>query len=229
MFDLLKSRVACRAACRAACLSLAGFAACPLFAQIPAAPQATAATAQDDLLRAFAAEEKRGDTFFYTQSYYALHGRHVFFKGSIYATIADVKVNGCGLRIDTTIADRYSGTIGTKPVSPTQNVYRISVDFMLTPEIANSLKVIKARPGQLDEGTHPVCSDHQPCALNWIEIGSERPELHVAESTNDIEGYDGFVQNFNAPVDRFLVPVSSLAAGNELISKMQALAGACGH
>jgi len=79
----------------------------------------------------------------------------VFFKGSIYAAIADVNVNGCRMRIDTTIADYYSGTIGRKPVDPTQNVYRISVDFMLTPEIAKSLKVIKARPGQLDAGTPP--------------------------------------------------------------------------
>jgi hypothetical protein len=89
--------------------------------------------------------------------------------------------------------------------------------------------MIKARPGQLDEGTHPVCSDHQPCVLNWIEISSERPEMQVAEFTNDFEGYDGFVKNFDAPVDRFLVPVSSPAAGNELIAKMQALAGACAH
>ena len=148
---------------------------------------------------------------------------------STYATIADVKVNGCKIRIDTTIADYYSGTIGRKQVDPTQNVYRISVDFILTPEIAKSLKVIKARPGQLDEGTHPVCSDHQPCVLNWIELRSERPEMKVAEFTNNIEGYDGFVQNFDAPADRFLVPVSSLAAGNELISRMQALAGACAH
>jgi hypothetical protein len=220
MFDLLKSCVAV--------LFLAGFGAFPLFAQTPAAPEGSAPMAQDDLLRSFAAEEKRGDAFFYSQSYYALHGRHVFFKGSIYASTADVKVSGCRMRIDTTITDYYSGTIGRKQVEPTQNVYRISVDFMLTPQIAKSLKVIKARPGQLDEGTHPLCSDHQPCVLNWIEISSERPEMRVAEFTNDIEGYDGFVQNFDAPVDRFLVPVSSLASGNELILKMQALAGTCG-
>jgi hypothetical protein len=221
MFDLLKSCVAC--------LLFAGCGGIPIFAQAPAALDSTSSRVQDDLLRSFAAEEKRGDTFFYTQSYYALHGRQVFFKGSIYASIADVKVNGCRMRIDTTIADGYSGTIGTKRVGPTQNVYRISVDFTLTPEIAKSLRVIKARPGQLDEGTHPVCSDHQPCVMNWIELSSERPEMQVAEFSNDFEGYDGFVKNFDAPQDRFLVPVSSPAAGNELISRMQALAGACGH
>jgi hypothetical protein len=220
MFDLLKSCVAC--------LLLAGFAGFPLSAQTPTAPEASAALVESDLLRSFADEEKRGDAFFYTQSYYALHGRHVVFKGSIYATIATVKVSGCRMRIDTTIADRYSGTIGKKQVDPTQNLYHISADFLITPEIANSLKVIKARPGQLDEGTHPVCSDHQPCVLNWIAISTERPEIRLTELTNDIEGYDGLVQKFDAPVDRFLVPVSSLAAGNELISKMQALAGACG-
>jgi hypothetical protein len=221
MFDLLKSCVAV--------LLLAGFAGFPLFAQTPAAPETTLASAQDDLLRSFAAEEKRGDAFFYTQSYSALHGRHVFFKGSVYASIADVKVHGCRMRIDTTIADRYSGTIGRKQVGPTQNLYRISAEFLFTPEIAQSLKEVKARPGQLDEGTHPVCSDHQPCVLNWIEISSENPEIQVTEFTNDIEGYDGFVKNFDGPVDRFLVPVSSPGAGNELISRMQALAGACSH
>ena len=221
MFDLLKSCIAC--------LLLAGFGACPLFAQTPAAPEAAPATTQDDLLRSFAAEEKKGDTFFYTQSYYALHGRHVMFKGSMYGVIADVKVSGCRMRIDTTIADRYSGAIGRRLVDPTQSLYRISAEFLLTPQIAQSLKVVKARPGQLDEGTHPACSDHQPCVLNWIEISSEGPEIQVAEFTNDFQGYDGFVKDFDAPVDRFLVPVSSPAAGNELISKMQVLAAACGH
>jgi hypothetical protein len=221
MFDPFKSCVAC--------FLLAGICGFPIFAQTPAAPDATAAMAQDDLLRSFATEEKIGDAFFYTQSYYALHGQHVFFKGSIFATIADVKVSGCRMKIDTTIADYYSGTIGRKQVDPTRNVYRISVDFTLTPEIAKSLKVIKARPGQLDQGTHPVCSDHQPCVLNWIELSSERPEMRVAEFTNDVEGYDGFVKNFDAPQDRFLLPVSSPGAGNELISKLQALAGTCAH
>jgi hypothetical protein len=221
MFDSLKSCIAC--------LLLAGICGFHVLAQTPGIPKVTAAMAQDDLLRSFAAEEKRGDTFSYTQSYYALHGRRVFFKGSIYASIADAKMSGCRMKIETTIGDRYSGTIGTKQVDSTQNVYRISVDFTLTPEIAKSLKVIKARPAQLDEGTHPMCPDHQPCVLNWIEINSERPEMQVAEFTNDIEGYDGFVKDFDAPVDRFLVPVSSPAVGNELISRMQTLASACGH
>jgi hypothetical protein len=224
MFDMLKSCVVF--------LLLAGFVGLLIFAQSPASPDAAAASAEgaeSDLLRSFAAEEKRGDAFFYTQSYYALHGQHVSFKGSIFATIADVKVTGCRMKIDTTIADTYSGTIGRNLVDPTRNVYRTSVDFILTPEIAKSLKVMKARPGQLDEGTHPVCSEHQPCVLNWIELSSERRQMQVTEFTNDIEGYDGFVKNFDAPQDRFLVPVSSPAAGNELISKMQALADACGH
>jgi hypothetical protein len=221
MFDPLKLCVAC--------LWLAGLSGFPLLAQIAAAPEASAAMVESDMLRSFAAEEKRGDAISYTQSYYARHGRRVFFRGSIYAAIADVKMNGCRMRIDTTIADRYSGTIASKQVAPTQNVYRISVDFALTPEIAKSLKVINARPGQLDEGTRPVCADHRRCVLNWIEFSTERPEMQVTEFTNDFEGYDGFVKNFDAPVDRFLVPVSSSAAGNELIAKMQALAGACGR
>lgn len=212
-----------------AALLLAGFRSFPLLAQLPAALETTQATAQDDLLRAFAAEAKRGDSFFYTQSYYALHGRHVSFKGSIYAAIADVRVSGCKVRIDTTITDRFSGTIGRKQVTPTQNLYRTSADFLLTTEVAQSLRVIIARPVQLDVGTHAMCSDHRQCVLNWIELRSERPEMHVTESTNDIEGYDGFVQDFDGPVDRFLVPVSSPAAGDELISKMQALTGTCGH
>jgi hypothetical protein len=39
----------------------------------------------------------------------------------------------------------------------------------------------------------------------------------------------GLVKDFDAPVDRFPVPVSSPAAGSELISKIQALAGVCAH
>src|SRR5580692_10546533 len=121
MSDLLKSCVAC--------FLFTGFGGFPIFAQSPAAPEAATAigeSAENDLLRSFTAEEMRGDAFSYTQSYYALHGQHVFFEGSIYAAIADVKVSGCRMKIDTTIADTYSGTIGRKPIDPTRNVYRTS-------------------------------------------------------------------------------------------------------
>ena len=184
---------------------------------------------QEDLLRSFAAKAKLGEFLpLYTVVLRFARPPRVFQRLDL--------CGACGcesqwvqMRVDTTIADRYSGTIGRKQVSPTQNLYRISADFLLTPEIAQSLRVIKARPVQLNLGTHAVYADHQQCVLNWIEVRSERAEIHVIESTNDIEGYDGFVQDFDGSSDRFLLPVSSQDAGIELITKLQDWAGGCRH
>ncbi len=58
----------------------------------------TTAAARDDLIRSFQAENKRGTSIFYTQTY-SLHGRRVEFQGSIFGAIQDVQADGCDLKI----------------------------------------------------------------------------------------------------------------------------------
>ena len=90
-----------------------------------------AATARNDLIQSFQAENKRGTSIFYTQAY-RLHGRRVEFHGSIFGEILEVQVDGCELKIKSQLVDLYSGSIGAELVGQTQNRYTTSVDFPLT-------------------------------------------------------------------------------------------------
>jgi hypothetical protein len=189
----------------------------------------TTVTARDDLMRTFEAESKRGTSISYTQTYRA-HGREVKFRGSIFGAIQDVQVDGCELKITSEIVDLYSGTIDGKSVAQTQAKYVTTIQFKLTPRIADELKVMTARPvRQLPKGTNATCSGVQQCTLNWVTLKTDAPLIRSTEITNDVADYDGDVKDFDGPVDQFWLPVSSADAGSELIAKMQAFARSCAN
>jgi hypothetical protein len=189
----------------------------------------TAATARNDLIRSFQAENKRGTFIFYTQAY-GPHGRRVEFHGSIFGVIQDVQADGCELKIESVLVDLYSGSIGRKLVGQTQNKYITSADFKITPKMAANLKIVDARPvRQLTEGTNVVCSGGRQCSLTWLKLVTDGPVIHLTEITNDVADYDGDIKDFDGSVDQFLLPVSSADAGNELIAKMRAFAQSCAH
>ncbi|HEV2486216.1 MAG TPA: hypothetical protein VGT08_11855 [Terracidiphilus sp.] len=191
----------------------------------------TAASGTEDgsesgLIRAADGEQKRGINLFYTQNYRSA-GRPVRFSGSLYAGITAFTVNKCNLTIGTNIVDRYSGQIGKGTIKNTQSSYQYSVEFVLTTEIADALRLTEARPNQLENGTNPVCADRRACTIYWLELRAKRPVMKLTSITNDIAGYDGFIRNFDGMVEQFWVPISSSDAGKELISKLQSFAITC--
>ncbi len=189
----------------------------------------TAATARNDLIRSFQAENKRGTSIFYTQTY-GPRGRRVVYRGSIFGMIRDVQADGCKLKIESELVDRYSGSIGRKLISQTQNKYIMSVEFRLTPMMAANLKIVAARPvRQLAEGTNAVCSGDRQCSLTWLKLVADAPVIQETEITNDLPDYDGDVEDFDGSVDQFLLPVSSADAGDGLIAKMRVFAHSCGQ
>ena len=188
-----------------------------------------AATARNDLIQSFQAENKRGTSIFYTQAY-RLHGRRVEFHGSIFGEILEVQVDGCELKIKSQLVDLYSGSIGAELVGQTQNRYTTSVDFPLTPKMAADLKIVAARPiVQLSEGTNAVCSGGRQCSLTWLKVVSDRRVIHLTEITNDVAGYEGDIKDFDGSVAQFFLPVSSVDAGEEIIARMRTFAQSCAH
>jgi hypothetical protein len=193
----------------------------------PAAP--ADAAARSELLSSFQVESQRGSYIFYTQTY-SLHGRRVEFHGSIFGVIQEVQADGCKLKIKSEIFDHYSGNIGNKLVGQTQNTYTTSIDFKLTPKIAEALKIVDARPvRQLASGTETVCSGTQKCSLTWIKLKADNPEIQMTDITNDVADYEGEIKDFDGAVDQAYLPVSSTEAGNELVAKMRAFAQSCAH
>ena len=189
----------------------------------------TAATARNDLISAFKAENKRGTSISYTQAY-GPRGRRVEFHGSIFGAIQDIQADGCELKIESMLVDLYSGSIGSKLVGQTQSKYITSVDFKLTPKMAANLKIVDARPvRQLTEGTNAVCPGGRQCSLTWLKLVADAPIIQETDITNDVADYDEDVKDFDGSVDQFFLPVSSADAGNGLIAKMRAFAQSCGH
>ena len=178
------------------------------------------------LMRAVDAEEKRGIDLSYTQNYRS-GGKPVLFRGSLYAGITAFTAKKCNLTIGTTIVDRYSGQIGKDTIKNTQSIYDSSVEFELTQEIADSLRLAEGRPSQLENGTNPACAERRACVLYWLELRAKGAEIKLTSLTNDVADYDGFVRNFDGLVDQFRIPVSSPDAGKELIAKLQSFAIAC--
>jgi hypothetical protein len=188
----------------------------------------TAATVRNDLIRSFLVENKRGTSIFYTQAY-GPRDRRVEFHGSIFGEIQDVQADGCELKIKSELVDLYSGSIGRKLVGQTQNTYITSVDFALTQKMAADLKIVAARPvRQLAEGTNAVCPGDRQCSLTWLKLKADAAVIHLTEITNDVAEFDGNIKDFDGLADQFLLPVTSVDAGDGLIAKMRAFAQSCG-
>ncbi len=171
-------------------------------------------------------EKTRGPWVFYAQQYWS-NGKFISLHGSVYAGITAVHQSGCALHIDTIAVDHFSGLIGRKRLAETWNRYESAVEFRLTPEIGDGLRVIAARPEQLEEGTYATCEGPHGCRMEWLEIRAAQPALKVRRLTNDIANYDGMVKDRDGLAASFRIPLSSARAGEDLIAKLRNLAPTC--
>jgi hypothetical protein len=181
---------------------------------------------RDALMSAAVAEEKKGTELSYTQNYHSDH-KQVLLKGTLYAAITSFNATKCKLTIDTAIVDRYSGQVDRDEINDTQTRYDSSAEFVLTPEIAGSIQLVEARPGQLETGTHPICDEQRACAIEWLKLETKQPVMRVWKTNNDLAGYNGFVKIFDGMIDRFWIPVSSESAGKELMTLVANFASTC--
>lgn len=206
-----------------------------LFVALAAAAQAQNAPAlsvrpavppDNSILTLLHAEEARGPSIFYTQ-HYRSGGREVLLRGSIYAAIADARLNGCTVHLDTLLVDHFSGKRGRRPLPETSNRYKSALDFPLSPEIADALRIVEARPAQLELGTYPTCTEQPGCRMQWLEIRAPHAELKLRRITNDVADYDGYIQDRDGAVATFRIPLSSARAGEDLIARLRQFATTC--
>jgi hypothetical protein len=179
--------------------------------------QSTATAVPSELSSLAAGEAQRGVYVFYTQSFIDKESKRTSYRGSVYGAIQEFEVSGCALNIKTVIVDKFSGTVGRAPTGELQDTFHYSASLLLTPEIADSLSLLEARPAQLGRNTHSVCADAPSCEFTWLRIQAKRRVIHEISSVND-------GQNFDGQVDHFILPLSSASIGRQLIEDIRTLA-----
>jgi hypothetical protein len=178
-----------------------------------------AVAAQAGFLRAAEAEEKRGAYILYRQSYIDKENQKAVYRGSIYGALKTVNLDGCLLKIDVAIVDKFSGVVGGKLTGELADSQQYSFSLTLTSEIARTLALVEARPAQLGTATNSVCAEKPSCAFTWLAIRATGSSIKESRITNEFVDFEG-------RADRFLIPVSSADAGRELIGQMQDFANA---
>jgi hypothetical protein len=178
-----------------------------------------AAAAQRDLLLAAEAEARKGAYVFYTQHYIDKENQKAFYRGSVYGALKSFKLDGCSLKVDVVIVDRFSGVVGKKLTGDQADSQQYTFSLNLTSDIAGALALIEARPAQLGRATNSVCTEKPSCAFTWLAIRATGSSIKESRITNEFVDFEG-------RADRFLIPVSSPEAGGQLIGQMQAFANA---
>jgi hypothetical protein len=169
------------------------------------------------LLAIAVAEAKQGVYVFYTQSFIDTEDKRASYRGSIYGSMQDLKLNGCELKIETTIVDNFSGTVGNTPTGQLQDSYHYVATFLLTREIADALALVQAPPVQLGPKTHSVCDHNSSCAFPWLRIRANRKTIKQTAVVNGSLNFDG-------QVDQLHIPMSSPAVGNQMIEQIRSIA-----
>jgi hypothetical protein len=178
-----------------------------------------AAAAQRDLSLAAEAEAKKGAYVFYTQHYVDKENQKAFYRGSIYGSLKTFELDGCSLKIDVVIVDKFSGIVGGKQTGDLADSQHYTFSLALTSEIAHTLALIEARPAQLGRATNSVCAEKPSCAFTWMAVQAPGPAIKESRVTNEFVDYRG-------DAGRFLIPLSSPDAGKQLIRKIQDFADA---
>lgn len=174
-------------------------------------------------LSSLTAEEAREGVYvFYTQSFVDKENKRASYHGSIYGALQKFELKECELHIESVIVDRFAGTVDQRPTGDLQDTYRYSASFTLTPEIANRLALIEARPAQLERTTNSVCEEDSSCRFRWLQIQAGKRVIHEISTVNDST-------KFNGQIDHFVFPISSSAIGNRLIEELRTIAGSRCH
>ena len=188
---------------------------------VPLPSQDGVSSSRVDLSSLAANEARQGVYVFYTQSFIDKENQRASYRGSIYGAIQKLELDDCELKIETLIVDKFSGTVGRAPTGQLQDTYHYSARLLLTPEIVAGAAVVEARPVQLGSKTHSVCDENTSCGFPWLRIQAKSRVIHQISSVNDALDFEG-------QVDHFVIPISSLAIGRQLIDGLRAVAdGQC--
>ena len=167
-------------------------------------------------------ESQRGVYAFYTQTFVDDQNERVAYDGSLFGVMRSAKIAKCTLQLEIEMADLFAGTVGKRQTGQRQDHTFTSATISLSPEIANALTVMEARPKELSQSRHTTCSGDRGCTFSWLRFDSTRAVMREKVVVNGSTRFDGVV-------DRVLVPVSSAEAAKELMSGLREIAGGrCG-
>ncbi len=169
-----------------------------------------------DLPPLVAEEARRGIYLFYTQSFVDQENQRASYRGSLYGAIQKFELKGCELAIEALIVDKFAGTVGKRATGDMQDTFRYSARLMLTPDIVAGLALIEARPAQLGRRTHSVCDDNSSRSFPWLRFQAKEKVIREISTVND-------AQNFQGPVDHFVVPVSSRDFAKRMIAELRSI------
>ncbi|HET6208538.1 MAG TPA: hypothetical protein VFD98_17100 [Terracidiphilus sp.] len=191
------------------------------FSSIHALAQDTVAlnnTPERVLIRLLESDKKDGEWVFYTQRFLDADNKWAQYRGSVYATVKDIKISDCRIEFGARIVDRFIGLVGKSATGEQQDSSSYSISFTLTRSIADALEMIEARPIQLRKTTHTTCDEKPSCALTWLRIRAKSSEITETVVTNDL-------LEFRGTTALALLPLSSSELGVKVIQQLRTLSG----
>jgi len=165
---------------------------------------------------------RRGVYVFYKQSFIDKENKRASYQGSIYGAIQKFELNGCELKIETVIVDKFAGVVGLEPTGQQEDSFRYFASLTLTRDVVAGAALVDARPAQLGRNTHSVCDESTSCALPWLRVQLKRRLIHEISTVNNS-------LDFSGQVDQFVIPISSRAIGSQLIDVLRAIENARCH
>jgi hypothetical protein len=175
------------------------------------------AEVKKNLANVIETDGSKGEWVFYRQRYVDADKRWVQYQGSVYAAVQNMKIEGCQINMETVVVDRFSGTVGNTGTGQQQDTSSYAISFALTPEIAEALQVVRARPAQLRRTTHAICDENPSCELTWVRIKEPGRKITERITTNDqIE--------FTGSTSTAVFPISSWDVGSGVVKHLQVLA-----
>jgi hypothetical protein len=174
-------------------------------------------TGEDALLASLNAEKDHGVYTFYRQAYIDTDNRKAVYTGSIYGSITAFRVLDCTVNLEVAVVDHFSGRIDNRPTGEQQDATTYSVTFPINRGIAENLVLRDARPVELSASTHATCTERPSCTFSWLEIRGSQGEIKETQAVNGIP-------HFKGSAEHFLVPLSSVTAGNRLVQAFRTVA-----
>ena len=184
----------------------------------------------DVLTNILSQESSRYSLLTYTQRYIDEANERVQYKGTIFLQIESFKLDGCILKIDVVVQDRYVGSeehklrLGTEVVHENlgqkMDTYRYAYYLDLKSLDDAHISPIAARPSQLPSNTMFVCEEETSCDVQWLKVVVKKPSILETRALNGL-------LDFNRAVDQITIPVTSQEVAQQSARSMQNLATAC--
>lgn len=184
--------------------------------------------AATEIHRLLTSEQAAYSLLTYTQHYIDTENGVVDYAGVLYLHLQSFAVEGCDLKIDVVVQDRFDGTEekrvhgGMRKLSLGHRVvtYRYSYSLDLSQIAPPKFTARAGRPVELQGHTSSTCQEDKLCQVEWLSIKNAGPQIQESKS---IDGADAFDQK----VSEIAIPLTSEDVADHLRASLGNLAQAC--